>query len=321
MKLPDSDEIEQAAARVYEYMQASPQLNWPLLDERAGCEVWVKHENHNPTGAFKVRGGLIYVGRRLEREPDCPGFCVATRGNHGQSIAFAAARHGRQAVVVVPEGNSPDKNAAMQAFGAELIVHGADFDVALEYAADLAQQRQLQFAPSLHDDLVAGVATCALEFFRQAPPLDVIYVPIGLGSGICGVMAAKRALGLDTEIVGVVSAHANAYQLSFAAGEPVSVNSADTRVADGLAVRNPSGEAFALMQGGVSRIVAVDDAEVLQAIARYFTDTHNVAEGAGAAPLAALLKDEARTGRRVGLVLTGGNINEALFRQALLSVA
>jgi threonine dehydratase len=198
MKLPDLREIEQASTLVYESMLSSPELTWPLLSARAGCEVWVKHENHNPTGAFKVRGGLIYVNRLIARYPECPGLVAATRGNHGQSVAYAAARASLSSVIVVPEGNSPDKNAAMKAFGAELIVHGHDFDAALEHARSLAEDRGLHFMPSLDEDLIAGVATYALEFFRNAPPLDSIYVPIGLGSGICGVIAAKLALEVST---------------------------------------------------------------------------------------------------------------------------
>ncbi len=319
MMLPSLEQIEDASELVYQSMQASPQLSWPLLNDRADCEVWVKHENHNPTGAFKVRGGLVYVNRLLAERPDIQGICAATRGNHGQSVAFAASARGLESVIVVPEGNSPDKNAAMQALGAELIIHGKDFDIALEHARDLAEARDLHFMPSLDDDLIPGVATYALEFFRGVPTLDRIYVPIGLGSGICGVIAARRALGLTTEIVGVVSSEANTYALSFDAGEPIPTNSADT-LADGLAVRNPSPEALELIRHEVASVVTVTDDEVLAAIRHYFTDTHNVAEGAGAAALAALLKADDCSGKKVGVVLTGGNINEALFRQALAAV-
>ena len=252
----------------------------------------------------------------LAQEPECPGLCTATRGNHGQSVAYAAGASGLASVVVVPEGNSPDKNAAMKALGAELVIHGQDFDMALDHARQLADSRQLHFMPSLGSGLIPGVASYALEFFRGAPPLDRIYVPIGLGSGICGVIAARRALGLATEIVGVVSSEANTYALSYAAGQVVPTNSANT-LADGLAVRNPSPDALAIIRKEVADVVTVTDNEVLVAIRHYFTDTHNVAEGAGAAPLAALLKADDRAGRRVGLVLTGGNIHQALFRKAL----
>lgn len=321
MKLPDLQEIEQASQLVYQSMVPSAQLTWPLLNERLGCELWIKHENQNPTGAFKVRGGLIYVSRLLSQEPDCPGVVAATRGNHGQSLAFAAAQAGLRSVVVVPEGNSPDKNAAMRAFGAELIVYGPDFDAALECAREIADREQLHFMPSIDGDLLPGVATYALEFFRGVPPLDAIYVPIGLGSGILGVIATKRALGLDTEIVGVVSAGANAYQLSFDAREPIGTNSADT-LADGLAVRNPSADALEVICDEVSRIVSVEDEEVLMAMGHLFTDTHNVAEGAGAAGLAAVMKErDELKGFRIGTVLTGGNVNQAIYRRALAMVS
>ena len=316
MKLPTLDEIEAASELVYASMQASPQLSWPLLNRRAGTELWVKHENHNPTGAFKVRGGLLYLNRLKARKPDCRGVCSATRGNHGQSIAFAAGMVGLSSLIFVPEGNSPDKNAAMQAMGAELVVYGKDFDESLEECRRVAEEKGLHLVPSLDDDLIPGVATYALEFFRGSPELDRVYVPIGLGSGICGVIAAKEALGLETEIVGVVSAHANTYQLSLEAGRVVPTNSADT-IADGLAVRNPSSEALALIRAKVSRVMTVTDEEVLQAMCHYFTDTHNIAEGAGAASLAAVLNDESRSDKRIGLVLSGGNVNEAVFRSAL----
>lgn len=317
METPDLEQLERAARDIYRHLQASPQLAWPLLSQRCGCEVLVKHENHNPTGAFKVRGGLLYLQRLRERQPDCPGVVTATRGNHGQSVAFAAARNGLQAVVVVPEGNSADKNRAIQALGAELVIHGADFDAAIPYAQSLAQQRGLHRMPSFHADLVCGVASYSLEFLRAAPDLERVYVPIGLGSGICGMICARNALGLETEIIGVVSTEADCYAQSLAAGHCISTASAAT-LADGMAVRTPSPEALALMQGNVSRIVRVTDEQVLAAMACYFSDTHNVAEGAGAAALAALLQErELNRGRRVGLVLSGGNIDSELYRRAL----
>ncbi len=317
MKLPSLGEIEAASEIVYKSMQASPQISWPILNERAGKELWIKHENHNPTGSFKVRGGLIYVERLRERLPDCAGICCATRGNHGQSVAFAARQHGLSSTIVVPEGNSSIKNQAMRALGAELLVYGQDFDAALEYCQDIANRRGLYFVPSIDTGLIPGVATYALEFFRSVPQLDRIYVPIGLGSGICGVIAAKHALGLTTEIVGVVASNANTYQLSFAAGRAVPTNSADT-IADGLAVRKPSLEALKLIEAELKTIIAVDEEEILQAIRYYFLDTHNVAEGAGAAGLAAALKDETKPGQRLGVVLSGSNIDRELFRSALL---
>jgi len=317
MLLPDLKALEAAAAEVYQYMQPSPQLQWPLLSERLDCELWVKHENHNPTGAFKVRGGLLYMRRLTASQPEVSTVIAATRGNHGQSIAWAARNFGLSAVIVVPEGNNPDKNRAMQAMGAELIVHGADFNAALDHATQLAQERQLHKIPSFHSDLVEGVASYALELLRAQPGLDRIYVPIGLGSGICGTICARNALGLDTEIVGVVSSEADCYARSFRAGQCQSTDTAET-LADGLAVRIPDPDALALMLNSVSRIVTVSDADILLAIKDYFTDTHNVAEGAGAATLAAAQREaDLNRGGKIAVVLSGGNLDASLYRKAL----
>jgi len=317
--LPSLAEIESASELVYRAMLPSPQLHWPLLSARCGCEVWVKHENHLPTGAFKVRGGVVYLHRLRQLEPDLQGLVTATRGNHGQSVAFAAGREGMAAVIVVPEGNNPDKNRAMEALGGELIVHGRDFDEAAQHARHLAEQRGLHRIPSFHPDLVCGVATYALEFLRNQPDLRRVYVPIGLGSGICGVISARNALGLETEIVGVASSAADCYARSLAAGQCVNTESADT-LADGMAVRQPDPDALAIMLGNVARVVTVTDAEVLAAISHYFSDTHNIAEGAGAAALAALLQErEVNAGEKVGLILSGGNIDRALYTRALAS--
>ncbi len=315
--LPGLVEIEQAATSLSEVLTPTPQISWPLLNERCGTEVWIKHENHNPTGSFKVRGGLIYMHGLSKNAADIDGVCAATRGNHGQSVAFAASRYGLKTVIVVPENNNPEKNEAMRALGAELMVHGHDFDESVEFAAQIAKDRRLHLLPSFHTDLVMGVATYALEFFQRVPDLDRIYVPVGLGSGICGVIAARNALGLETEIVGVVSENANTYPLSFAAGSVVGTNSADT-IADGLAVRNANPTALALMQGEVHHFVEISDKQVLDAVAALYVDTHNVAEGAGAAALAALLQDKAAVaGLKTGVVLSGGNLNRALMLEAL----
>jgi len=317
MILPGKNDLLEAADLVYQHMQPSAQLHWPLLSERCGCEVWVKHENHNPTGAFKVRGGLVYMDRLRRREPGIAAVVSATRGNHGQSIAFAARRFGMNAVIVVPEGNNPEKNRAMRALGAELIVHGADFDEAVPHAEELARERGLHRIPSFHRDLVEGVASYSLELFGAQGELDRVYVPIGLGSGICGMICARNALGLATQIVGVVSRSADCYARSLAEGKCVATRSADT-LADGMAVRVPSAEALALMRGNLERVVAVDDEDILDAMAYYFSDTHNVAEGAGAAPLAALLTErELNAGKKVGLVLSGGNVDRRLYQKAL----
>lgn len=310
-------DVDDAAAIVYTAMPATPQYAWPLLARRTGCEVWVKHENHTPTGAFKVRGGLVYMERLKREQPGVAGVISATRGNHGQSIALAAARAGIAATIVVPRGNSVEKNAAMRAFGAELIEEGHDFDAARETAMRLAGERGLSMVPSFHRDLVCGVATYALELFRAAPPLDTVYVPIGLGSGICGVIAVRDALGLPTKVVGVVSTEAPAYALSFAAGKVVATNSADT-MADGMAVRGPDAEALKVILKGADRIVKVSDAEVAVAMRAYYEDTHQLTEGAGAASLAALTQERGRmAGKRVGLILSGGNIDRPLYLRTL----
>jgi threonine dehydratase len=312
-------ELESAAALVHGTFAATPAIAWPLLAARTGTEVWVKHENHTPTGAFKVRGGLVYMDRLAREGPQVRGVVSATRGNHGQSLAFAGARHGVPVTILVPHGNSREKNAAMRAFGARLVEHGADFDAAREEAMRLAAAEGMEFAPSFAPDLVKGVATYALEFFRAAPSLDALYVPIGLGSGICGCILARDLLGLSTEIIGVQSTGAPAYALSFAARQVVTTERADTR-ADGMATRVPDPAALAIIRAGAARIVTVTDDEVAAAIRAYWTDTHNLAEGAGAAPLAALMQDgAAMRGRRVGLVLCGGNIDLDLFRDWVLA--
>ncbi|MGL3209918.1 threonine dehydratase [Bradyrhizobium sp. BR 1433] len=310
----DLNELERAHRIVGTAVPATPAHAWPLLAERLGTEVVVKHENHTPTGAFKVRGGLVYLERLKRERADVPGIISATRGNHGQSLAFAAGRHGVPATIYVPRGNSVEKNRAMHAFGAELVEHGDDFQAAREEAERRAQFAGLHMVPSFHPDLVLGVATYALELFRTAPDLDILYVPIGQGSGICGCIMARDLLGLKTEIVGVQSTEAPSYALSFAAGKIVTTETSHT-LADGMATRIPDADAFALIRKGASRIVQVSDDEVGQAIRAYWTDTHNLAEGAGAAALAAALQERSRlAGKRVGLILSGGNIDFDLFR-------
>ncbi|MGH7004728.1 MAG: threonine dehydratase [Alphaproteobacteria bacterium] len=309
--------LQDAATLVHRTVAPTPQHCWPLLSARLGTEVWVKHENHTAAGAFKLRGGLVYIDRLKRREPGVTGVVAATRGNHGQSVAFAARRAGINAVIVVPHGNSREKNAAMKAFGAELIEHGHDFQVALEHARGIAEERRLHLLPSFHDDLVEGVASYSLEFLSAVSALDAVYVPIGLGSGICGMIAARDALGLDMEVIGVVAENAATYALSFKARTPVPTNSADT-IADGMACRVPVPEAVKRINAGAARIVEVTEAEIKAAMRHYFTDTHNIAEGAGAAPLAAALKERARlAGKKVGLVLTGGNVDRDVFAVVL----
>jgi threonine dehydratase len=312
-------ELQAALSLVHESMPATPQYAWPLLAERCGVEVWVKHENHTPTGAFKLRGGLVYAERLRRERPHVRGIVSATRGNHGQSLAWAGRRYGIGVTVVVPRGNSVEKNAAMRAFGAHLIEHGDDFEMAREEAERLAVSEELEFAPSFAPDLVKGVATYSMELFRGAPLLDALYVPIGLGSGICGAILVRDLLGLTTEIIGVQAAGAPAYARSFEEGRAVALNRAETH-ADGMAVRQPDPDAFAIIRAGASRIVAVSDDAIAAAIRAYWTDTHNLVEGAGAAPLAALLQERERmAGKRVGLVVSGGNIDLALFRSWVLT--
>ena len=309
--------LENAAKVVYKAMPPTPQYCWPLLSQRAGCEVWVKHENHTPVGAFKVRGGLVYIDALSRRSPEITGVITATRGNHGQSIAFACQRAGMIANIVVPEGNSPDKNRAMEALGANLIIHGHDFQAAVEHARMLASQRELHMVASLAPELIAGVGTSSVEFFRAVPDLEVLYVPIGMGSGICGAIMARDALGMKTKIVGVASENAAAYALSFQQGKVVPTETADT-LADGMACRVPNPDALAMILQGAEEIVTVSDDEILSAMGILFTDTHNIAEGSGAAALAALLQQKPKlAGKKAGMVLSGGNCDPELFQQAL----
>lgn len=311
------DDIEQAASLVYQVMPATAQYAWPLLAERLSCTVWVKHENHTPTGAFKVRGGITFMHWLKRMHPEVKGIVSATRGNHGQSVALAASALGLRALIVVPQGNSPEKNNAMRGFGGEVVEHGRDFDEAREEAARLAQLHGLYLVPPFHTELVKGVATYALELFSAAPELDTVYVPIGCGSGICGVIAARDALGLKTEVVGVVSTEAAAAKLSFEARDLRETASANT-FADGLAVRKPVPEAFAIYAAGAARIVAVSEAQISEAMRIYYSDTHNLAEGAGAAALAALIKErDAMQGRKVGVILSGGNVDMSVYARVI----
>lgn len=283
-----------------------------MLNDRTRAEVWVKHENHLPTGAFKVRGGVVFADRE-SRLGNGRGLISATRGNHGQSLAWAGCRFGLPVTIVVPFGNSAEKNAAMTALGATLIEHGADFEEAREEAHRRAAADSLVFVPSFAPDLVKGVATYALELFRAVPSLDAVYVPIGLGSGICGTILARDLLGLTTKVIGVQSTGADCYAQSFAAGHVVPGNRADTR-ADGIAVRQPDPDALRIILDGAERIVTVSDQQIAAAIRAYWTDTHNLIEGAGAAPLAALIQEaEVMRGKRVAVIASGGNIDMALF--------
>jgi threonine dehydratase len=305
-------EAEQAAALVHRHMPPTPQYAWPLLERRFGCRIVVKHENHTPVGAFKLRGGIVYVERMRRERPHVKGIVSATRGNHGQSLALAAGLFGMPAAIVVPHGNSAEKNAAMRALGAELIEVGADFDDAKAEAVNIAEERGFEFVPSFAPDLVKGVSTYALELFGAHRDIDTLYAPIGLGSGICGLIAIRDALGLATEIVGVVAERANSYRLSFEAKRPVPVNSAAT-FADGIAVRVPDARAVEMIAKGAARVIEVSEDDIAEAIRIFHEDTHNLAEGAGAAALAGLARDKDREGtHKAAVILSGGNIDRAL---------
>src|ERR1035437_6277387 len=317
----DLAQLERAQDIVGAAMPPTPAYAWPLMSGRLGATVIVKHENHTPTGAFKVRGGLVYVDRLKRERPHTTGLISATRGNHGQSLALAASRYRVPVTIFVPHGNSVEKNRAMQVFGASLVEYGEDFQSAREEAGRRADLSGLEFVPSFHPDLVMGVATYALELLRKAPDLDVLYVPIGQGSGICGCILARDLLGLTTEIVGVQSTEAPSYALSFAAGTVVTTESSNT-LADGMATRVPDPDALAIIRKGASRIVQVTDDEIRLAIRALWTDTHNLAEGAGAAAFAAALQDKQKIrGRQVGLVLSGGNIDLDLFNRWVIPEA
>ena len=311
------ENIRSAASIVYRSMPPTPQYSWPMLCERHGAEVWVKHENHTPVGAFKIRGGLVYFSNLVGSGGKPAGVISATRGNHGQSVGFAAAQHHIPVTIVVPHGNSVEKNAAMRALSVELIEHGDDFQESREYAVALAEEKSLHMVPAFHRWLVTGVSTYSLELFEAVADIDVAYVPIGLGSGICGMMAVRDALGLDTRIVGVVSAHADAYAQSFSAGRAIDAP-VTTLIADGMACRTPEPAALDLISNGVDRIVTVTDAEVAAAMRMMYECTHNVCEGAGAAALAAAMQEAPRfAGRRVAIVATGGNVDADMFASAL----
>jgi threonine dehydratase len=310
------DELEAAAELVHRTVPPTPQYAWPLLAKRTGCRVWVKHENHTPTSAFKVRGGIVYMDNLKRSGAKVAGVISATRGNHGQSIAFSAARAGIPATIYVPHGNSTDQNAAMRAFGATVVEFGKDFDEALAECHRVARELDLHFISPFNRDQVKGVATYALELFR-AVDLDTVYVPIGMGSGICGVITVRDLLGLKTEVVGVVARNAPAMALSFAASKPVPTNSSQT-FADGMATRDPREEAVAIIKRGAARVLQLSEDDIAEAVRSYFQDTHNVAEGAGAAALAGLMQERDRmAGKTVAVILSGGNIDASVYRRIL----
>jgi threonine dehydratase len=319
---PSLAQLQAARAIVQTAMPPTPQYAWPLLNRRLGTAVWLKHENHTPVGAFKLRGGLVHLSRIVG---DPRGVVAATRGNHGQSIAFAAARHRLPATIVVPHGNSREKNAAMRALGATLVEHGEDFQASLEHARRLAREHELHLVPSFDHDLVSGVASCWMELFEAVPDLDLVFVPIGLGSGACAAAAARAALGRRMRLIGVVSEGAPTYALSLQARQPVPAP-VTTELADGLACRAPNEDALPILQRELDDLVQVSDAEIAQAMKILFIDTHNVAEGAGAAALAGALQwrrehPNRLEDRRIGLTLTGGNVDHDRFARVLLETA
>ncbi len=317
MELPTLEQMRAAQTLIYRYMPPTPQSMWPLLNQRLGCEAWVKHENHTPVGAFKLRGALVYLHWLKETQPRLEGVAAATRGNFGQGVGFAARPFGLKAAIVVPQGNSVEKNRAMLAQGVELIERGHDFQASLEYARTLAAQRGFAFVESFHERLVMGTATYALELFEGAPGLDAVYVPVGLGSSICGIAAARKALGRHAEIVGVVAAQSPAYARSFRQRQVIEAP-ANTAIADGLACRRPNADALETILNHVARVIEVTDAEIMEAMRAFFQDTHNLAEGAGATGLAGALRERrSLRGKRVGIVLSGSNIDLKTYAAVL----
>ncbi len=317
MTLPSLAEIREAQDILYRFMPPTPQYSWPLINQRLGTEVWIKHENHTPVGAFKIRGALIYTDWLRKTQPALKCVIAATRGNHGQGVAMAARLHGIKCVIVVPYGNSVEKNRAMIVQGAELVEHGQDFQESLEYARVLGAERGFFMVDSFHEKLVMGTATYALEFFQSAPALERVYVPIGLGSSISGISAARNALGLATEIVGVVASGSPSYSLSFSQREIIEAPSR-TAIADGLACRTPNSIAMEIIWNNVARLVEVSDVEIAVSMRAIYQDTHNVAEGAAAAALAGAIREqEANRGKRIGVVLTGGNVDADVFARVL----
>lgn len=318
MSLPSIEEIAAARELIYGLMQPTPQISWPLLNEKLGAKVWVKHENHTPIGAFKARTAIVYAAELFRSNGSVKGLISATRGNHGQSVALAGQRYKVPVTIVVPRGNSVEKNAAMRAQGANVVEFGADFQAAREHARKLADEQDLQFVPSYDRNIVRGIATYWMELFTAVPDLDVVYVPIGMGSGICAGCAVRNGLKLKTKIVGVVSEAAPAYALSFEAGRKVEA-AVTTTIADGLACRIPDDEALDVIQRNVDHVVVVSDDEVRAAMRIYFSTTHNVAEGAGAASLAAAVKEKpSLQEKRIGLILTGGNVDRDMFAKILM---
>ncbi len=318
INLPTLNEIAEAQELVYALMKPTPQILWPQLNQKLEATVWIKHENHTPIGAFKARTAIVYAAEVFRNGNGIKGLITATRGNHGQSVALAGQRFNVPVTILVPHGNSVEKNAAMRSQGARLVEFGSDFQESREHAQNLAQQQGLHFVPPYHRDIVKGVATYWMELFSAVPDLDVVYVPIGMGSGICAACSVRNGMNLKTKIVGVVSEGAPAYALSFEAGRSIAAP-VTTSIADGMACRLPDDDAVEIILQYVDHIVRVSDDEVRNAMRIYFSDTHNVIEGAGAASLAAALKERPSIrGKRVALIATGGNVDREVFANVLL---
>jgi threonine dehydratase len=315
--LPDRAAIEAAAETLRPLVPPTPQYVWPQVAAAFGAEVWLKHENHTPIGAFKARSATMYFNQLLKREPGTRGVITATRGNHGQAVALAARRYKLPATIYVPHGNSIEKNTAMRALGATLVEHGREFQEAREEAARIAARDGLHMVPAFHPDIVLGVSTYWAELFRAAPDLDVVYVPIGQGSGISACAAARNAWSPRTKIVGVVSNQAPCFARSFAARRVIEAP-VETFLGDGMACRKPDAEAVSIIVANVARIVEVTDAQLADAMRKIFAMTHNVAEGAGAAAFAAARSErESLAGKRVCLSLSGGNVDSNVFADVL----
>jgi threonine dehydratase len=316
MSIPGFQDVLDARARVYATLQPTPLLQHPRLRDWIGCDAWIKHENHLPTGAFKIRGGLNLVAQLTEDERR-RGVVSASTGNHGQSIAFASSRHGVSCRIFVPVGNNPDKNAAMRAFGAEVIEHGRDFDEARERVEALVAREGWRYIHSANEPhLIAGVATYAHEIFDQVSDLDYLFVPVGGGSGACGCCIVRSGLKRRTKIVGVQATGADAFTRSWRGSERVTSERVAT-FAEGLATRVTYDLTFSILKEQLDDVVTLDEGELEDGVRAAIQLTHNLAEGAGAASLAAARKYAPAADKKVACILTGGNIDTVTLRRII----
>lgn len=317
MEFPSFEDALRARELVMQHLRRTPTWSYPALSRELGCELFIKHENHQPIGAFKVRGGISLMASLSDLERG-RGVVAATRGNHGLSLAYAARLFGTRAVIVVPHGNNPEKNEAMRALGAELVEYGRDFDEACQQAERLVASQGLRYIHSAEEPaMLAGVASLGIELFEDVPDLDYVFVPVGLGSGICGICLARGVLSPRTQVVGVQAERAPSIYLSWKQKRLVTTESADT-FADGLATRVPAELTLEVIQRDVADFVAVGEGAIAWAIRDLLRYTHNLAEGAGAAPLAAIRerRDWVR-GKRVAMIMSGGNIDTATLKRVL----